>query len=316
MKRIQFLYLLLLLTGFTACKKTIAPPALSNSKILEYNVPVSDGNIAGVIDETDQTITVYIPFYYELNVIDPKIKLAAGATLKETIEPVDVLSDKTVYTVTGADKTVTTYKLVIKIQQVNPLRLDEKSTAAEIAQYGVNTGINLVGNFYTTDPNKLKVSLVNKATSKETDMDKGGDYTISPIEEDYNLSGLIIPAGIDTGLYYIKVKKSGISTQSKYPIRLSFVKPFIVVITASTFKQGDTFTIKAANSVFVNLTGFTVIIKGQPVNFPVVSYSRTEAVIKIPETLQPGNYGLVRYAAKFTGFSDFNDTINLTITPK
>lgn len=316
MKRIQFFYLLLLLTGLTACKKTIAPPALSDSKILEYNVPVSDGNIAGVIDETDQTITVYIPFYYELNVIDPKIKLASGATLKENIEPVDVLSDKTVYTVTGADKTVSTYQLVIKIQQVNPLRMNEISTATEIAQYGVNTSINLIGNFYTTDPNKLKVSLISKTTSKETDLDKGSDYNISPIEDDYSLTGLVIPPRIDTGLYYIKIKKSGISTQSKYPVRLSFTKPFIVVITTSTFKQGDTFTIKAANSVFVNFTTFTVTIKGEQVNFPVVSYSHTEAVIKVPETLQPGSYGLVRYAAKFTGFNDFNDTINLTITPQ
>lgn len=316
MKRIQFFYSLLLLTGFTACKKTIAPPALSDSKILEYSVPVSDGNIAGVIDETDHTITVYIPFYYELNVIDPKIKLAAGAILKEKIEPVDVLSDKTVYTVTGTDRTITTYKLVIKIQQVNPLRLEENSTATEIAQYGVNTSINLIGNFYTTDPNKLKVSLISKTNGKETEIDKGSDYTISPIGDDYNLSGLIIPPGIDTGLYAIKINKSGISTQSKYPIRLSFPNPFIVVITANTFKQEETFTIKAANSVFVNLTTFTVTIKGQQVNFPVVSYSRTEAVIKVPETLQPGNYGLVRYAAKFTGFNDFNDAINLTITPK
>ena len=316
MKRIPIFYLLLLLTGFTACKKTIAPPALSNSKILEYNVPVSDGNIAGVIDETDQTITVYIPFYYELNVIDPKVKLSAGATLKETVEPVDVLSDKTTYTVTGADKTSTTYKLIIKIQQVSPMVVEEKSTATETAIFGLNTGINVIGNFYTTDPNKLKVSLVSKTTGKETVLDKGTDFSVSPIAGDYNLSGLIIPTSIDTDLYFIKVKKSGISAQTKYPVRLNYPDPNIVVITADTFKQGDTFTIKAANSVFVNFTSFSVNIKGQQIDFPIVSYSRIEAVIKVPETLPAGSYGLVTYTAKFTGFNDFNQAIRLTVNPK
>ncbi|MBB6273318.1 hypothetical protein HDF26_003778 [Pedobacter cryoconitis] len=316
MKHIPVLYLLLSLTGFAACKKTIAPPALSNSKILEYNVPVSDGNIAGVIDETDHTITVYIPFYYELNVIDPKVKLADGATLKETVEPVDVLSDKTTYTVTGADKTSTTYKLVIKIQQVNPLVLQESSTATQTAQYGLNTSMSIIGNFYTTDPNKLKVSLISKTTSKETDMDKGSDFSINPIEDIYSLSGLIIPPAIDTGLYYIKVKKSGISTQSKYPVRLKYLQPYIVVITAGTFKQGDTFTIKAGNSVFVNFTSFSVNIKGQEVEFPIVSYSRTEAVIKVPETLATGSYGTVAFTARFTGFNDFKQSMPLTINPK
>jgi len=316
MKRIPIFYLLLLFTGFTACKKTIAPPALSDSKILEYNVPVSDGNIAGVIDETDQTITVYIPFYYELNVIDPKVKLSAGATLKETVEPVDVLSDKTTYTVTGTDKTSTTYKLIIKIQQISPMVIEEKSATTETAIFGLNTRLNVIGNFYTTDPNKLSVSLISKTTSKETDLDKGTDFSVSPIEDSYNLSGLIIPASIDTGLYYIKVKKSGISAQTKYPVRLNYPDPNIVVITADTFKQGETFTIKAANSVFVNFTSFSVNIKGQQIDFPIVSYSRTEAIIKVPETLPAGSYGLVTYSARFTGFSDFNQAIRLTVTPR
>ncbi|QNK62534.1 hypothetical protein H7F33_18665 [Pedobacter sp. PAMC26386] len=315
MKHIPFLCLLLL-TGFTACKKTINPPALSNSKILEYNVPVSDGNIAGVIDETDQTITVYIPFYYELNVIDPKVKLSAGASLKETVEPIDILNDKITYTVTGADKTSTTYKLVIQIQQVSPMRLVEPSTATEIAKYGLNTSMNFIGNFYTTDPNKLKVSLISKSTHKETDLEKGNNLSVNPIDDVYSLSGLIIPTGLDTGLYTIKIKKSGISTQSKYPIRLNYPQINIVVITAGTFKQGETFTIKPANSVFVNFTSFSVNIKGQQIEFPIVSYSRTEAIIKVPETLSPGNYGSVGFIARFTGFNDFKQAMPLTVNPK
>lgn len=318
LKRLLFFYSLLLLTGFTACKKTIEAPQLSNSKIVEYAVPVSDSNILGVIDETDHTITVYLPFYYELNVIDPKIKLAAGATLKETPVPVDVLNDKTTYTVTGADKTTTTYKLIIKIQQDSPLVLQEHSTADNIREYAVNdVSFTVTGNFYTTDIQKIKTSLVSQKTGQETTLTTNPNSRMTRFGDGiYSLAPLDVTPSVDTGLYYVKVNKLGLTAQTKYPVRIKYVNPVIVVITANTFKQGETLTITPAGSVFVNFTSFTVKINGKDVDFPIVSYTRTSAVIKIPETLAPADYGLVSYTAKFKGYNDYTQSFRLTVTPK
>lgn len=318
-KRILFFYSLLLLTGLTACKKTINPPQLSNSKIVEYAVPVSDGNILGVIDDTDHTITVYLPFYYELNVIDPKIKLDAGATLKENSVPVDVLNDKITYTVIGTDKTTTIYKLVIKIQQNNPLVISELSTESYIREYALNDvfSFGVTGNFYTNDIQKIKTFLLNKKTGKETALPANSGTRITIFGDgNYSLSPLQIIPSIDTGLYYVKVNKLGLTTQNKYPIRIKYIDPVITVITASTFKQGETLTIIPAASVFVHFTSFTVKINGKDIDFPIVSYSRTEAVIKIPDTMIPADYGLVNYTAKFSGYNDYKQTIRLVVTPK
>lgn len=310
-------FCLLLLTGITACKKTIEAPALPNSRILEYNVPVSDQNIAGVIDESDKTITVYLPFYYELSVIDPKIKISDGATLTGTKDPINVLNDKITYTVTGTDKSTTTYKLVIKIQQDSPLVIKEYSTATVTQSFNIGGLLSVNGNLYTTDINKVKTFLVNKQTGKETELSGSGfGLSISAIDDTYTINSYEVSRTLDSGLYHVKVNKLGLTTTTKYPVRLKYAQPSIIVISANNFKAGETFTIKAANSVFLNFTSFSVTIKGQQVDFPIVSYNRTEAVIKVPETLAPGNYGSVSFTAKFTGFNDFKQAFTLVVVPK
>jgi len=93
MKRIysilSFLFLGLLLTR---CTKTEELALLPADKILEYkvtNLP-NDDVIYGAIDNEANTITVYLPYYYGLLVIDPTIKVANGASLTEEILKTDV----------------------------------------------------------------------------------------------------------------------------------------------------------------------------------------------------------------------------------
>ncbi len=60
---------------FFACTKTTGPDPLPQNRILSFKVVnLTDTVIYGAIDDIDNTITVYIPFYYGLTVIDPRIE--------------------------------------------------------------------------------------------------------------------------------------------------------------------------------------------------------------------------------------------------
>jgi hypothetical protein len=74
----------------TRCTKTEELALLPADKILEYkvtNLP-NDEVIYGAIDNEANTITVYVPYYYGLLVIDPSITLSNGASIAEEILPV------------------------------------------------------------------------------------------------------------------------------------------------------------------------------------------------------------------------------------
>ncbi|WP_286754682.1 MULTISPECIES: hypothetical protein [Sphingobacterium] len=116
MKRIysilSFLFLGLLLTR---CTKTEELALLPADKIIEYkvtNLP-NDEVIYGAIDNEKNVITVYLPYYYGLLVIDPTIKVANGASLTEEILPVKTDEKNQTYTVKSATGTTRTYSLKI-----------------------------------------------------------------------------------------------------------------------------------------------------------------------------------------------------------
>ncbi|HEX8021706.1 MAG TPA: hypothetical protein VF500_17285, partial [Mucilaginibacter sp.] len=123
----KYFYLLVagLITVLVACKKTIYPDPLPQNKILEYKVVnVQDTVIYGAVDNIENTITVYIPYYYGLTVIQPKITLDANATLTTSAEPVSVDNTGQTYTVKGGDGTTRTYKLNIVQQNTANLTLN------------------------------------------------------------------------------------------------------------------------------------------------------------------------------------------------
>ena len=305
--------LLLALLGVTACKKTMDAPALPNSRIIAYKVPVSDGLISGVIDEADKTITVYIPFYYQLDVIDPQVKVSEGAKLSEEVTPVDVMNERVTYTVTGADKSTSTYKLKIELQQLGPLVLVEPSTPTVTAGWAIGgSTINLQGNFNTTDPNKVKVFLVGTDQAEHPLTVSEARSTVTPVilsgVKTYTLSNLYVPQTLAEGDYKVRVKMQRLAAETANPIRLVYGRPEIdyKLITA---KQGETFTISSSGVVLHDFTELSIQVAGVKTLLPIESYTRTQAIIRIPESIPVGTYAPT---VLFAGWP--SSTLNWTIT--
>ncbi|MDX3914049.1 MULTISPECIES: hypothetical protein [Olivibacter] len=308
-KSANLFFIIIVFLSLSACTKTADLPPLSNSKIVAYKVPVADGTILGAIDESDKTITVYLPFYYQLDVIDPEITVADGARLQEEVKPVAVLDSSITYTVKGADQSTATYKLIIVLQQIAPLVIQELSSETTITAWGVGaSNIVLRGNFNTNDPAKISAYLVNEA-GQETALSANtgigpANVTVSIIgnEKLYTFGNLQIPQTLDTGLYKVKVKVQALSAESQYPVRLTYQQPVIDHHTI-TVRGGDNFTIKTTSNVFHDFREFSIIVNGEKVLLPIESYTRTEAVIRVPNSVPPGQYYPTAFFGTFSPFS-------------
>lgn len=113
-----------LFTG--SCTKTVTNdyPAASQSRMLSYQIANVATPISGVVDESDHTITVYLPPTMYLTILEPQITVSEGATVNPVSGSyIEELADyfakgRTIqYTVTGADNSSTTYTLKILSQQ-------------------------------------------------------------------------------------------------------------------------------------------------------------------------------------------------------
>jgi len=288
--------MILTVATLAACKKTIGLDPLPANKIIEFKVAVSDGNIFGAIDETDKTITLYLPYYYELDVIEPVIKLSAGAKLSETLAPVEVLDTKKTYTVIAADQSTSTYKLIIKLNQISPLVLTELSTATTTSTMAVGTyDVRVQGNFNVSDLKKIKAYLVDK-TDKEYELSPslslgtpGVSVAMIGGVKTYTYSYLQVPQTLDTGTYKVRVKIQALIAEMKYPVKVVYGRPGISYGPV-TVKQGETFKIAAGGVVFNDFKEFYITVNGQKTLLPIVSYTRTEATIRVPDTVPPGIY--------------------------
>ncbi|QXU43688.1 hypothetical protein [Pedobacter sp. D749] len=295
-KLMQLLCLLLTVATLAACKKTIGLDPLPANKITEFKVAVSDGNIFGAIDETDKTITLYLPYYYELDVIEPAIKLSAGAKLSETLAPVDVLNTQKTYTVLGADQSTSTYKLIIKLNQISPLVLTELSIAAATYTIAIGTyDIRVQGNFNVSDLKKIKAFLVDK-NDKEYELTPsislgtpGVSVAMIGGVKTYTYGYLQVPQTLDVGNYKVRVKVQALTAEMKYPVKVVYGRPGINYGPV-TVKQGETFKIVTGGIVFNDFNEFYIMVNGQKTLLPIVSYNRTEAVIRVPDTVPPGVY--------------------------
>ncbi|WP_316829112.1 MULTISPECIES: hypothetical protein [Pedobacter] len=295
-KLTQLLCIILTVATLAACKKTIGLDPLPANKITEFKVAVSDGDIFGAIDETDKTITLYLPYYYELDVIEPVIKLSAGAKLKEAIAPVEVLDTKKIYTVIAADQSTSTYTLIIKLNQESPLVLTELSTATNTANIAIGgADIALQGNFNVSDIKKIKAYLVD-ANNKEYEFLPSPSFgapavTVSMIgsTKTYTYGRLMAPQTLEPGAYKIRVKVQALTAEMKNPVNVVFGRSGINYGPV-TAKQGETFKIVTTTTVFNDFKEFYIMVNGQKTLLPIVSYNRIEAVIRIPETVPPGVY--------------------------
>ena len=293
MKKNYLLILLIasvLLSLAYSCKETVDLEPLPQNKMLEYKVSnLADTVIYGAINNLENTITVYVPFYTNLSIIDPRIKVEEGARLEGEILPVAINDSSKTYTVTSADGRQRVYKLRIVSQNTPGLELAFLDATAlntfPLAQLPIITG-----NFLSTNRQAARVILKHRTSGKQFELDKNsGQISVTGNGSEYALQQVSLPANIDTGYFDVQVKFLGHEVTLAEPVHVIHRQPrfSIAAITAS---PGDEITYTTFNSVVLGLQAVTVSLAGKIYDCAIISSDLQSVTIKLPDDLPPGIY--------------------------
>jgi hypothetical protein len=305
-----------LLTGLAACKKTIDYTPLERNHITQYQVVnLQDTVIYGSIDNIQNTITVYVPYYYAMTVIQPKIAVDAGATLTTQILPVSVTDNTQTYTVKGADGTTRVYKLIITQQNPPGLSLQWLSSPPTNIPGGE---LDLTGNFLSTSTATLKITLQSTTSNTVTNLDISQAQIVTYPSQNTYLLVSHTPMTLDSGSYKVNVNYLGNNVTMDQPVHVYYPAPVIApTYDTQTLAAGDSLKfLVAAPNYFHDLKSVTVTIKGQIYNIPVKSFSLIQVVITIPDTLPTGNWGSVPFTFQFGNFKPVTTTVQLIVKAK
>jgi hypothetical protein len=315
--KISYFYFLLagLIAVFTACKKTITPDPIPQNKILEYSVVnVQDTVIYGAIDNIENTITVYIPYYYGLAVIEPKIILDANASLTVTPQPVSIATTGQTYTVKGGDGTTRTYKLSIVAQNTPGLTLGWLDTNPRVIPNGQIPLIS--GNFLTLSTATLNITMVDRRTQKTVlpDLSTAKIITNSGSFGDTYIMYAKLPIDIDSGYYNVQVDFLGHSAQMTTPLHVDYNIPQVATtFSTQTVAAGDSITFINNDDVFIDPKSVKATIKGQVYDFPISTSTRTKIVVKVPAGLPAGNWISTPFSFQFGNWQPVVSNVPLVV---
>lgn len=318
MNKVMLLFLLIISGTIVSCTKTEELPAVSQNKILSFRVTnLPDTVIYAAVDNIDNTITVYIPFYYGLNIIDPEFTLSPGAKLMEEVLPVNLEDTTQKYTVKAADGTTNVYRL--KIVQLNPasLNIDWSATVeGEPLTYPYSTLPAISGNLNSKNIALGKVVLYAVSTGKTVNLNLSDAYILlSGGTGTYSLLNALIPADIDTGYY--KVKMTFLGNEKEIERQLHIVHRAPKPNPASkSVKQGENVTFTSFDGIFRNLTSVKVRIDENVYPLTIVSYNALEMILKIPDDFPVGVYDNAQYDFQFEGYPVITKGASLTVNAK
>jgi len=240
-----------LVFGMGSCKKTVenwkdvkAEPitdtvtARENNRIISYKVqsPTAEG-IYAAVNDNDNTITVYLPYFYALNFLEvAAIGLPAGTNISPSPdELVPVFSGTPfIYTVTAADKTTRTYTVKVIVLQ-EKLVINENSTAGSTKTYVFNFGGNTLADAYVAVTGRNLVPSADYTTLHLMDAASGGNevFAFTPGTSDFPLSTSMyyyyrydkndaktwrVKPGTD---YWLEVRSYNRIHRMTYPVRFS-----------------------------------------------------------------------------------------------
>ncbi|RPD39484.1 hypothetical protein [Chitinophaga barathri] len=282
-----------LATALAACTKTVSLPAEPANRVLEYKISTSDGDLRAVIDESDKTINIYLPYYlYQLKMAATSITLSGGATVQPLSGELVNLRDSTVaYTVSAKDGAKAVYRLKVHVMQV-PHAADELSSVTDTFTTRLGSGITITGQNFLADTTLAYISLIDK-NGKEHRLPRG-----TPQLSTTKMDGLVPnDKTLDTGLYKVKITSLKESVVLTYPVRLKYALPVFNVgeykVTAS---QGGTIRLPGRDirglqrfAIRIATTGGIFNLAGYK-DLEIVSYTDEEAILRIPEDCPPGAY--------------------------
>jgi len=307
----------------SSCKKTetIGLPDLPQDRMLEYKVTnLPDTVIYGAIDHIENTVTVYLPYYYAISHIDPEIRVQPGAVLEDEILPVHVEETKQHYTVTGADGNSRTYDL--KIAQQNPPSLsvdfDAPPDHPHLRSYPKRTA-SIIGYLFSTSPVTLKIKMVHQRTGRvfQLEGEELRQVEIKPGTKGYRFA-LPVPFDVDSGFYDIEVGFLGNTARIARPLKIEYRQPRASP-GGKTVSPGSTLLLESdPNTVFLGLTKVTVTVKGTVYNLPIIGTpDRLKAEVKMPDDLPIGSHGNQPFHFTYEGWPDVvRQNMGFTVTAK
>lgn len=313
----------LLIGAISSCKKTEVVPyeREPQNHIVTFKVINVEGSIDGIVDNTDNTITVYIPYYISVNYIIPKITLEEGAKLinaagaeidiREDMEPVHIDSTNYTYKVKGAKEQIRTYKLVMKIVPFkDPLKLGYAIKSDGNGGYVANTEatteapanafISIYGNFESSSKNG-KATLIRN--SNNTAVANGLRIVDVARSQAYHYMTIQISPDIDSGYYHMVIEHQG-RKDTLPTIHVIYKKPQFQWLT-KTWTIGDTVTLNVIENAGVNTgikrafaqfakihydfpgtyvpAGFPSSLMDTPIELKIVGQSRTQIKFIFPD---------------------------------
>ncbi|MGE9313635.1 hypothetical protein ACLOAU_18430 [Niabella sp. CJ426] len=258
-----YLSLVIIISILSSCTKTeIVPYEKEPTNIItEYKVINGTEQLNGVIDNVDNTITVYIPYYLSIDYLVPTVKLNEGATIidnagkdidiREVLEPVPFDTVGYKYRVKDVANSIREYRLDIVIMPHkeelklgyvgyydanNIWRANDTATKVSI----INARIRIMGNLQSTSRN-AKLTLIEKGTNKV--IPNGLKfYDITSGAQFYTLFADIAPE-VNPGTYYITIEQQG-RKDTLPQITLDHKIPYFGQLPKQ-MKQGDIVTLTA-----------------------------------------------------------------------
>ena len=309
----------MLVTAFASCKKTVELPALPKSNIVTYKVVnLPDTVIYGAIDQIEKSITLYVPYYYSLNVIEPEITVTDGATITEKVAPFLISNTNIKYTVKGADGTSTTYTVKVVLQNPPSLTVNWQDGVDLIAS-PLGTLPPIIGDFRSTNGDGVQTTFTNIKTGKVI---TAGKSTLAPVDNLYILQTGLLPVDADTGFYNVKVSFLRNTAELKKPLHVVYAQP-AVSIGYQEVKQGGTLTLTIPpppTGIFVGLLSVKVALVGTTYDLPIQSYTPVLMKLTIPDNFPVGEYVFANnqpvFSFEFRDWGVITAVGSLVIDPK
>jgi len=329
-----FLLSWLVAISFWACTKTEPFEVVPPNRMTEYKVVnLQDTVIYGAIDNENNTVTVYVPFYLSMSVIEPEIKVEEGATLETEAMPVELDNTTQTYTVRGADGSERTYQLNIVQQNIPSLSLAWSRTQPNAAPgnelyqktvNGVPAFATLYGNFQSTSTATLSIAMINRSTGDTLKPSLSGVTIIPttgnlPFPGDYRLSTVIIPYEADSGYYDVEVGFLGHKEKVPEPLHVEYYQPvFAPLWSAKVSTPGGEISFLPHASpmqyVFVEPKSAKAVLDGKTYDFAVqASSTRQNLVLKVPNDFPVGDYASVPFSFQFGNWPAIEVNVPLTI---
>lgn len=280
---------------------------------------LADTVIYGAIDNIENTITVYVPFYYGMSVIDPTITLDAGATLTEEAEPVSVTDTTQTYTVKGRDGSTRIYKLKIVQNSTFPLNLIWAYTLGINPELTPNAQFNILGDFGGTSIATLSVAIISRATGDTLIPDSNQPLSIqlttaSGFPQTYMLSGYL-PLNTDSGYYDIAIGYLGQRQVMNKPLHVHYNVPGLAPIwEVITVAQGGEISFNASN-LFINPVSVETTLNGVTYSLTIQSTTTRKILkVKLPNNFPAGNWGTLPFVFRFGNWDPITFNVPLTVT--